>query len=288
MIWKTRRHTLDLSRHAVVMGILNATPDSFSDGGQHGKGDAALAYALEMVENGAEIIDVGGESTRPGAVPVSADEEIARVVPLIRALRAESEVLISIDTSKSVVAEAALEAGADIVNDVTGLMGAESGEAMAEVCVYWGAGVVVMHMQGNPQTMQNDPNYQKEGGVVAGVRSFFEERLATLSEWGVDSDYVCLDPGIGFGKTVEHNVALMKHLGDLQKGVDPCRPLLLGISRKSLIGALTGESDPSKRDLATAVLTALAFQKHGIALHRVHDVSANVQALRLALGDFEC
>jgi len=282
MIWKTRRQTLDLSRHAVVMGILNATPDSFSDGGQHGKGEAALAYALEMISGGAEIIDVGGESTRPGAVPVSADEEIARVVPLIRALRAESEVLISIDTSKSVVAEAALEAGADIVNDVTGLMGPDSGKAMAEVCLRWNAGVVVMHMQGNPQTMQDDPNYQKVGGVVAGVRSFFEERLAKLSAWGVDSDYVCLDPGIGFGKTVEHNVDLMQHLGDLQKGVDPSRPLLLGISRKSLIGALTGESDPSKRDLATAVLTVLAFQKHGIALHRVHDVRANVQALRLA------
>jgi len=282
MIWKTRRRTLNLSNHAVVMGILNATPDSFSDGGLHGKGEAALTYALRMVEEGAEIIDVGGESTRPGADPVSADEEISRVVPLIAALRKKSEVLISIDTSKSVVAEAALDAGADIVNDVTGLLGAESGRPMAEVCARWNAGLVVMHMQGNPQTMQQSPDYEKVGGVVAGVLSFFKERMATLSEWGIDSDYVCLDPGIGFGKALEHNLALMQHLGELQAGVVPLRPLLLGISRKTMVGALSGEDDPLNRDAATAVLTALAFQKHGICLHRVHDVRGNVQALRLA------
>ena len=278
MIWKTRRRTLDLSQHAVVMGILNATPDSFSDGGLYDQEKRALSHALKMVEDGAEIIDIGGESTRPGAEPVSAEQEMARVVPLIQALREKSDVLISIDTSKAAVAEAALEAGADIVNDVTGLMGPQSGKEMAEVCARWKAGLVVMHMQGTPKTMQMDPDYEKEGGVVAGVRSFFEERLATLKAWGIESDSICFDPGIGFGKTLEHNLALMQNLGSLASS----RPLLLGISRKSLIGLLLDEDDPLKRDEATAILSALSFKNHGVCLHRVHDVKRCAQALRLS------
>lgn len=278
MIWKTRRQTLDLAHRAVMMGILNATPDSFSDGGQH-HGERALAYALKMVADGAEIIDVGGESTRPGAAPVTAADEIQRVVPLIATLRRRSEVLISIDTSKAEVAEAAIEAGADIVNDVTGLTGPESGEAMAEICARSAVGLVVMHMQGEPQTMQDQPSYEGEGGVVAAVEAFMLQRLQWLLELGLDGDYVCFDPGIGFGKTLNHNLSLLRGLKSLQDGVQ--RPMLLGVSRKSMLGALTGIDDPSARDLATSVVTAYAYQQ-GIALHRVHDVGANRQAVRVS------
>ena len=284
MIWKTCRKSLNLTDRGVVMGILNATPDSFSDGGLYHTGLPAIEHALRMVADGAGIIDIGGESTRPGAPAISAEDEMARVIPLIEALRGKSEVLISIDTSKASVARAALEAGADIVNDVTGLTGPDSGTEMAEVCGQYGAGIVVMHMQGTPQTMQDQPDYEKEGGVVADVQAFFEERmttLATLSDHGIDPDCLCFDPGIGFGKTLEHNLALIGHLGAIQESIQPKRPILLGVSRKSFLGTLTGESDASARDAATAVVTALACQD-GIRLHRVHDVAANVQAMRLA------
>ena len=281
MIWKTRRQSLNLSHRAAVMGILNATPDSFSDGGRYDVVASALDYALQMVADGAGIIDIGGESTRPGSPSIDADEEMARVVPVISALRQKSDVLISIDTSKASVAEAAFEAGADIVNDVTGLTGPDSGDAMSEVCAQWGAGVVVMHMQGSPRTMQDKPDYESDGGVVASVQGFFEERLATLTAQGIEPDCLCFDPGIGFGKTLEHNLALIRHLGAMQESIQPIRPMLLGVSRKSFLGALTGEDDPVKRDGATAVVTALACCE-GIRLHRVHNISANVQAIQLA------
>lgn len=255
------------------MGILNTTPDSFSDGGQICGVEDAVNTALEMVEAGAKIIDIGGESTRPGAPAVSVDEEIQRTEPVVRALRQKSDVLISIDTSKASVAAAALEAGADIVNDVTGLTG---DAAMAEVCADAGCGVVVMHMQGNPRTMQNEPRYEK--GVVQELQEYFAERLDTLTKAGIEPEYISLDPGIGFGKTVEQNVTLIQHLADLQK--QHARPVLLGVSRKSIIGALTGIESPQERDAATAVITALSFQQ-GIWLHRVHNVAINAQALAL-------
>lgn len=276
MIWKTRRQSLDLSRHGVVMGILNATPDSFSDGGAYDEDTSAMEHALLMISQGAQIIDIGGESTRPGAPAITLDQELARVIPLIADLRKRSEVLISIDTSKAMVAAAALEVGADIVNDVTGLTGADSGQKMVEVCAQWGAGIVVMHMLGNPRTMQNYPDYKDVGGVVAAVNRFFKERLATLTSDGIDPQCICFDPGIGFGKTLEDNLALLRHLPEMQSD----RPILLGVSRKSLIGALTGEEDPSQRDVATAAITALTSQQ-GIRLHRVHDVKKNVDALTL-------
>lgn len=274
MIWKTRSRSIDLTRRGVVMGILNATPDSFSDGGRHAQGEVALSHALRMVQDGAEIIDIGGESTRPGAAQIDVGEEIRRTVPLIEALRLASGVLISIDTSKAAVAGAALEAGADIVNDVTGLRG---DPGMARVCAESGAGICVMHMQGEPRTMQECPSYDGDGGVVAAVQSFFAERLETLVAQGIDPEAICFDPGIGFGKTLDHNLELLRHLAELQQD----RPLLLGVSRKSFIGMLTGEEDPEKRDAATAVITALAYRS-GILLHRVHHVSANVHALRMA------
>jgi dihydropteroate synthase len=277
MIWKTRRHSLDLSHHGVVMGILNATPDSFSDGGVHDGGATAMAHALLMISQGAQIIDIGGESTRPGAPAVSIDQELDRVIPLISDLRKQSDVLISIDTSKASVAAAALEAGADIVNDVTGLTGPDSGQKMVEVCAQWGSGIAVMHMQGDPRSMQQSPDYEADGGVVAAVNEFFKERLASLTAQGIDRECICFDPGIGFGKTLEDNLALLSHLAEMQDD----RPLLLGVSRKSLIGTLTGEEDPSMRDVSTAVITALACQQ-GIRLHRVHDVKKNVDALKLA------
>jgi len=255
------------------MGILNTTPDSFSDGGKYSHAKGGLARALEMVAEGAGIIDIGGESTRPGAAAISADEEIKRTVPLIKALRSESKVLISIDTSKVSVAEAAIEAGAHIVNDVTGFRE----QKMARLCADAGVGVCVMHMQGEPRTMQSDPCYDNEGGVVAAVASYFQERLEALVSQGMDSECICFDPGIGFGKNLEHNLELLRALGGFQHE----RPLLLGVSRKSFIASLTGEQDPEKRDAATGVITALAFEK-GIRLHRVHDVKGAVDAMRIA------
>ena len=278
MFWKTRRHKIDLlseeNSKGMLMGILNTTPDSFSDGGQHFNLSDAVAVALQMVARGANIIDIGGESTRPGAPAVSADEEIQRTVPVLRALRERSDVMISIDSSKASVAAAALEAGADIVNDVTGLNGDPE---MANVCAEAQCGVVVMHMQGTPRTMQIEPQYKM--GVVHETMEFFKERLASLKEAGIDPESICIDPGIGFGKTVEQNVALIKNLADIQKQVG--RPVLLGVSRKSIIGALTGIEDPQQRDAATAMLTCLNFRE-GILLHRVHDIEINRGALGLA------
>ncbi|MGB0992959.1 MAG: dihydropteroate synthase [Akkermansiaceae bacterium] len=276
MLWKTRRRCLTLTDRAVMMGILNVTPDSFSDGGEHDGVSQALGRALEMEREGAEIIDIGGESTRPGAAAVAAKEEIARTVPVIRALREASDVLISIDTSKSEVAAEAIKAGADIVNDVTGLT---ADEQMLPLCVKTGVGVVVMHMQGTPETMQKNPNYDGAGGVTAEVEKFFAERLEVLTDAGMDADAVCFDPGIGFGKSLEHNLGLLGNLSRLQKK----RPLLLGVSRKSFLGQLAPDGDPAKahpaeRDAATAEVTARAFQD-GILLHRVHNVAANLAVL---------
>jgi dihydropteroate synthase len=271
MIWKTRRFTLDLTRRARVMGILNVTPDSFSDGGLHGDPRAALTHAQRMIAEGAELIDIGGESTRPGALPVSAADEIARTVPVVAALRAEWDGLISIDTAKAEVAAAALAAGADVVNDVTGLRG---DPAMAEVCAASGCGVVVMHMQGEPRTMQAAPHY---ADVVAEVRGFFNERMLSLTAAGIDPDALCFDPGIGFGKTLDHNLALLRSLDVLgPQG----KAFLLGVSRKSFIGKLLGSDDLALRDWPTVAVTSQARGK-GVMLHRVHAVRSNVEALRM-------
>lgn len=270
MRWTNRRRSLDLTRRGVVMGILNATPDSFSDGGRHWTLAAGLQHAREMIAQGAEILDIGGESTRPGAAPVSAEEEMARVLPLIAALREGSEVLISIDTSKAEVARAALAAGADIVNDVTGLRD----DRMVDVCRQARCGVVIMHMRGEPRSMQQDPHYTDVVGEVAG---FFHERHTTLTAAGIDPAALCYDPGIGFGKTVEHNLALLRHLGRLP--VDG-RPLLLGVSRKSFIGKVLGDLAMDQREWPTVALTAWG-REAGVRIHRVHEVRRNVEALRM-------
>lgn len=271
MWWRTARERIDLGQRGRIMGILNVTPDSFSDGGRHVGVEAALEHARRMIGEGAEIIDVGGESTRPGAAEVGLEEEIARTRPVVAALRAEWDGLISIDTMKSAVAAAALEAGADIVNDVSGLRG---DPAMLALCAASGCGVVVMHMQGDPRTMQVAPTY---GDVVDEVRTFFTERLATLIAAGIDPEALCFDPGIGFGKTVEHNLDLLRGLGDLEVGG---RPLLLGVSRKSFIGRVLDSSEVADRAWPTVALTAWA-REAGARIHRVHEVKANVEALRM-------
>lgn len=270
--WKHRRGVLDLGGSGAIMGVLNVTPDSFSDGGRYLGVDEAVAHGLAMVEAGAAIIDLGGESTRPGADPVPADEQIRRTRPVIETLRRRTGVVISIDTTLAGVAAAALEAGADIVNDVSGLRG---DPAMAGVCAAAGAGVVVMHMQGEPRTMQVAPVYQD---VVAEVRSFFAAQAASAVAAGIDPAALVFDPGIGFGKSLEHNLALLRAVGSLAPS--PGRPMLLGVSRKSFIGRVLGSEDPADRAWATVALTSLGREK-GARVFRVHDVAPNGQALRL-------
>lgn len=271
MHWKIGQQTLDLSRRGVVMGILNVTPDSFSDGGRHDAEDSALAHARTMIAEGAEIIDIGGESTRPGAAQVSGEVEISRILPVVRALRAEWRGLISIDTWKAQVARAALAAGADIVNDVSGLTGDPEMEA---VCRESGCGVVVMHRQGTPEVMQLAPRYDD---VVREVQDFFQERLRTLTAAGIAGETLCFDPGIGFGKTVEHNLELLRALDQLSP---PGCPLLLGVSRKSFIGRVLESDRLEDRDWPTVALTAKA-REMGVRLHRVHEVRPNLEALRM-------
>ena len=253
------------------MGILNVTPDSFSDGGRHAGTQAALDHARLMIAEGADIIDVGGESTRPGAQPVTAEEETARIFPVIRALRDEWDGLISIDTMKASVALAALGAGADIVNDVSGL---RADPHMAGLCATSGCGVVVMHMLGEPRTMQHAPHYDD---VVTEVRAFFHERMETLTAAGIAPEALCFDPGIGFGKKLDHNLALLRALGSL---APQGRPLLLGASRKSFIAGLLENDDLEMRHWPTVAVTAQA-RDQGVMLHRVHHVRANCEALRM-------
>lgn len=271
MFWKFRHHSIDLSRHARIMGILNTTPDSFSDGGHHQRIGDALEHARQMISEGVDIIDIGGESTRPGADAVAATDEIERTAPVISAIRAEWDGLISIDTSKADVARAALDAGADIVNDVAGLAGDPE---MTRVCAEAGCGVVVMHMKGEPRTMQSSPSYVD---VVREVREFFEERFATLTAAGIAAEAICFDPGIGFGKTVEHNLQLLRSLDQLV--VAGC-PILLGVSRKSFIGRILGDNDLSLREWPTVAITTHG-RELGAMIHRVHAVKPNVDALRM-------
>ena len=267
---KARQFEFRFPRPTLVMGVVNVTPDSFSDGGRFIDPQAALARALELEEQGAEIIDVGGESTRPQAEPVSEQEELRRVMPVMELLSTGLRVAISIDTTKPGVARAALAAGASIVNDV----GANREEAsMWELVAETGAGYVCMHMQGKPQTMQDNPRYQD---VVAEVVLFFKDRLERLVQCGVERDQIIFDPGIGFGKKIEHNLKL---LGALRGFGDLDRPLLLGVSRKSFLAKLTG-AGPQKR-LAPGLACASLAVEAGVQLIRTHDVAETVQAVRM-------
>ena len=254
-----------------VMGILNVTPDSFSDGGLYDETEAAVAHGLRLVAEGAAIIDIGGESTRPGSEPVPVDVELARVVPVVERLAAATDALLSIDTTKAAVARAALDAGAGLVNDVTALRGDRD---MAALVAERGCPICLMHMLGEPRTMQVEPVYDD---VVAQVCDFLERRMAAALAAGVREEQLLLDPGIGFGKTLNHNLLLLR---DLDRVVALGRPVVLGTSRKRFIGALL-DAGPEGRAGGTAATTALGVAR-GAAVMRVHDVRPNVEALRVA------
>ena len=252
------------------MGVVNVTPDSFSDGGESFQVDDAIRRGLALREQGASIIDVGGESTRPGTDPVPVDEEKRRVLPVVEGLVSRG-VLVSVDTSKSEVAGAAIELGAEIINDVN----ACGSPGMVEVVGAAGVGVVLMHMQGQPRTMQVSPVYSD---VVAEVREFLAERIEAVVVAGADRASVAVDPGIGFGKTVRHNLELLNRLEELAR---MGYPVVLGTSRKSFLGKLTGIAEPGRRDDVTAVTTALGFER-GARVFRVHDVPSSRDALAVA------
>jgi dihydropteroate synthase len=252
------------------MGIVNVTPDSFSDGGLFLDADAAIAHGRELFAQGADILDVGGESTRPGAEPVAADEEIRRVVPVIEAL-ADDGARVSIDTTKAEVARRSLAAGATIVNDVAAL---RFDPELARVTAEAGAGCVLMHMLGDPRTMQDDPRYDD---VVSDVKAFLEERLAYAVAEGIPEERIWLDPGIGFGKTLDHNLELIARLDEI---VAIGRPVVFGASRKSFLGKLTGRQVDER--LAGTIAANIIAYARGARVFRVHDVPANVDALKVA------
>lgn len=263
------RFDFDLARRPLVMGILNVTPDSFSDGGRHHALEFAVEGAEQMIKDGVDIIDIGGESTRPGSPSVPVDEELRRVIPTIYALR-ELGVPLSIDTCKPEVMREAILAGADMINDINGFRAPGALEAVRGSDV----GLCVMHMQGTPQDMQAQPVYDD---VVAEVIAFLRERVDTLVAGGVVRERVTIDPGFGFGKTVEHNVALLRGIADMQR--DLGLPVLAGLSRKSMIGALTGK--PLEQRLAGSIGGALAAVAQGARIVRVHDVAETVDALKV-------
>jgi dihydropteroate synthase len=254
----------------MIMGVLNVTPDSFSDGGEFFTVDKAVAHGEWMAAEGAQIIDVGGESTRPGAVPVSADEELERVIPVIQQLSGSSPAFISIDTSKAAVARAALAAGASIINDVSG---GRADPEMFALAAETGAAFIIMHMQGTPRTMQAAPHYED---VVREVSNFFRQQYERALECGIDSMAIAFDPGIGFGKTVEHNLSLLAHFESLRI---QDRPMVVGVSRKSSLGKMIGSNAMEDRLAPTIAFTAL-LRERGANVLRVHDVKENVAALR--------
>jgi dihydropteroate synthase len=295
-LWKIGEQVVDLSRHGMIMGVLNVTPDSFSDGGSFFDTSAAVRRGIEMAAEGAQIIDVGGESTRPGAEPVLASEELRRVIPVINGLHAQIDVVancphlsplpegeedakapgegqafISIDTSKSEVAAQALDAGASIINDVTGGRGDPE---MLSLAARKKAALIIMHMQGDPRTMQLVPCYDD---VVSEVADFFLQQYGRALECGIDPMAIAFDPGIGFGKTLAHNIELLKNLEQLRV---QDRPLVVGVSRKSFLAKLTGESEMKDRVEPTVALTAF-LRGRGADIFRVHDVKENLAALRV-------
>jgi dihydropteroate synthase len=279
--WKIGDHIFDLSRQGIIMGVLNVTPDSFSDGGKFFTPENAVEHGLRMAVEGADIIDVGGESTRPGSDAVHVEEELRRVIPVIEKLRAkipstplgsvQGRLFISIDTSKARVADAAIRGGASIVNDVTGGRGDKT---MMLIIAKAKSAFIIMHMQGNPRTMQLKPQY---ADVVSEVADFFRQQYVRAIESGIDPMAIAFDPGIGFGKTLEHNLELLTHLEQLRVHD---RPLVIGVSRKSFLAKLTGSSDVQDRLASTVALTAL-LRARGGDVFRVHDVKENVSALRV-------
>ncbi|HQZ29151.1 MAG TPA: dihydropteroate synthase [Verrucomicrobiales bacterium] len=279
MKWRCADHVFDLSIQGEIMGIVNVTPDSFSDGGHFDTLDTAVKQAEKLIREGAAILDIGGESTRPGAAQVGEEEELRRVLPAIQILsKRYPETVFSIDTCKPAVARAAVAAGARIINDVTGFRD----PAMISVATESGVGVVVMHMQGTPRTMQQAPIYDDLLGEIYG---FFAERFEALTAGGVDPESIVFDPGMGFGKTLEHNLEILRHL---DRSPVAGRPLLLGVSRKSFLGKLVGSDRIEDRHWPTVAITSHA-REQGVPLHRVHEVKANLEALRMTeaiLGNY--
>lgn len=272
--WRCRQHRFAIGHRPLVLGIVNATPDSFSDGGRYDP----VEHALRLVEDGADLLDIGGESTRPGSQPVPAEEELRRVLPVIRAVAKQSNAPISIDTSKPKVARQALDAGAVIVNDVNGLRD----PAMPAVAKEFGAGLIVMHMQGTPATMQVDPQYRD---VVREVSDYLQRRFRELVDSGIDPETISPDPGIGFGKTVEQNLQLLANLDRIAVGDLAGRPLTLGVSRKGFISKAcgrSGSSDPIPMRVAGSLALACFGMANGAAnILRVHDVRETVDAVKL-------
>ena len=266
-----RGKTLELGRRTLIMGILNITPDSFSDGGRFDDYERALARALELISAGADILDVGGESTRPGSAPAPLTVELERVIPIIRTVRESSDIPISIDTTKSEVALKSLEAGADIINDVSSL---RFDPEMVRVAAESGAPVILMHMLGVPRTMQINPVYES---VISEIISFLEERMSFAVQNGIKRSQIVVDPGIGFGKTVAHNLNIIRDL-DSFSCMD--RPILLGASRKRFIGTILGRAE-EERELGTAVANAFGIAA-GAHILRVHDVAFHREAVRMA------
>jgi dihydropteroate synthase len=270
ILWKVGEQVVDLSKRGMIMGVLNVTPDSFSDGGKFFGPEQAVAHGMRMASEGAQIIDVGGESTRPGAEPIPTEEELRRVISVIKRLRDKSNVFISVDTSKVEVASAAIDAGASIINDVTG---GRDDNTKFSLAAKRNAAFIIMHMQGNPRTMQQQPHYTD---VVAEVADFFRQQYDCALECGVDPMTIAVDPGIGFGKTLEHNLELLRNLERLRVKE---RPLVVGISRKSFLGKLAGSSEMSARLAPCFALTSI-LRANGANIFRAHDVAENVAALR--------
>jgi dihydropteroate synthase len=275
-IWKIGGHVFNVSRHGLIMGVLNVTPDSFSDGGKFFALEKAIEHGMKMASEGADIVDVGGESTRPGAEPVAADEELHRVIPVIEKLRAKIEAPISIDTSKSDVARAAIQAGASIINDVTGGRGDRE---MLPLIAETKSACIIMHMQGTPQTMQIQPRYSD---VVSEIADFFRQQYTRAIGCNIDPMAIAFDPGIGFGKTFDHNLELLAQLERLRVHD---RPLVVGVSRKSFLGKLIDSSELGDR-LAPAVALTAPLRMRGADVFRVHDVKENVSALRVTEAIF--
>ena len=270
-IWKVGDRAFNVSRHGLIIGVLNVTPDSFSDGGNFFASEKAIEHGLRMAAEGADIIDVGGESTRPGAEPVAAEEELRRIIPVIEKLRAKIDVPISIDTWKADVARVAIDAGAAIVNDVTGGRG---DEGMLSLIAETKSAFVIMHMQGTPRTMQNRPHYED---VVSEVADFFRQQYARAIVCNIDPMAIAFDPGIGFGKTLDHNLELLARLERLRAND---RPLVVGVSRKSFLAKLANSPEMKDRLAPAVALTAL-LRVRGADVFRVHDVKENVNALRV-------
>lgn len=267
---RARGHLVPLAPRALIMGILNVTPDSFSDGGRYIDPQAAIDHASNMVAEGADLIDIGAESSRPGSEPVGDEEEIRRLMPVVEAVCKKLSVPISVDTTKAGVARRALDAGASIINDISAL---RFDPSMAGVVASSGAGVILMHMQGTPKTMQQDPQYKD---VVLEVREFLSQRLAAAQQAGIGRDQILLDPGFGFGKTVEHNLTLLSQLEDLS---ELGRPLVVGVSRKAFIGQVLGRGVESRFPGAAAAV-AVALQR-GARVVRVHEVGPIRDVVRM-------